>query len=153
MKEFIRLSTILLLFAILISSCSDDDNPVEHEEHDHFEAVGLVISSNGTEVVRNENGEVTGKITVENGKETSQLVLQFIDEHDGDLGVPEGDEFSLDYTIADSTIASLLQKSTDGNWNFHIQGKKAGSTTIEIKIMHEDHPDFVSLPITIEVTN
>lgn len=151
MKEFIRLSTIILFLFILVTGC--DDNPTENEEHDHFEAVGLVITDSGNEIVRNENGQVTGKITVKNGEETALLRIKFIDEHDGDLVTPTEDEYTLGYTIDDETVAEFEQHSEDGKWNFHIHGKKIGSTTIEIKILHEGHSDFVSLPITIEVTN
>jgi len=58
----------------------------------------------------------------------------------------------LGWSVTDGSIAEVEQHSEDGKWNFHIKGKKLGTTAIEIKIMHGDHADFVSKPIPIEVT-
>ena len=148
MNKFIRLTAILLA-CITLFACKDDSTSPEHK---HFEAVGMVITNSGNEIVRNENGKVTGKISVKEGEETALLSVKFIDEHNGNLTVPKEDHYTLGYKIADETFAEFEQHADDGKWKFHIHGKKAGSTTIEIKILHNDHSDFVSLPVTIEIT-
>lgn len=153
MKLISRLFMVLFALSIIVLGC--EKNPVDDDhdhDHDHAEAVGLVITQSGAEIVRYENGTVTGEITVKAGEETPLLSVKFIDEHDGDLFTPEEDHYSLGWTIADEAIAELEQHDEDGKWKFHIHGKSAGNTTIEIKIMHEDHADFVSLPIPIQVT-
>ncbi len=143
----------MFLFALSLIVLVCNKNPVDHDHDDnHAEAVGLVITQSGAEIVRYENGVVTGKITVKAGEETPLLSVQFINEHDGDLFTPDGDHHTLGWTMADELIAELEQHNEDGKWKFHIHGKTTGNTTIEIKIMHEDHADFVSLPIPVEVT-
>jgi hypothetical protein len=37
------------------------------------------------------------------------------------------------------------------DWEFHINGMAEGTTTIELSIFHDDHPDFVSKEIPIHV--
>ncbi len=153
MKFIFRFFVVLFALSLIVWGC--EKNPVDddHDHNDaHAEAVGLVITQSGTEIVRYESGVVTGQITVKAGEETPLLSVKFIDEHDGDLFTPEEDHYSFDWMIADESIAELEQYDENGKWRFHIHGKTAGNTTIEIKIMHDDHADFVSLPIPIEVT-
>jgi hypothetical protein len=153
MNPVLKVLVVALSLSIIIFGC-DKDNPVDEDNHgEHAEAVGLVISQSGAEIVRYENGTVTGKISVAAGEETPLLSVKFIDEHDSELFTPEGEHHSLGWTIADESIAEVEKHEEDGEWMFHIKGKITGNTTIEIKIMHEDHADFVSAPIPIEVTS
>lgn len=153
MRKLFLLFVILVAF-IFVIGC-DKDNPVNEDEHsDHAEAVGLVITQNDSEIVRYEEGVVTGAIAVQAGEETGLLFVEFIAE-DGDLFSPDSDHHSLDWTVADQTVAQATLSETQDNdadaWKFSVAGLKAGETTIEIKILHEDHSDFVSLPIGIQV--
>ena len=138
--------------ALLSSGCGDDDNPVK-DDHDgeHAEAVGFVLRTSGVELVRYENGEVGGNIEVGVGRETALLSLRFIDE-EGDLFAPESDDgFSLDWEIADETIAEVEQHQEDGAWAFHLIGLVTGRASLIIKLNHEGHADFVSKAIEIVV--
>lgn len=144
---------VILLIISLFFGC--DDNPVDDnhdEENDHTEAVGLIILDSGNEIVRYENGMISGIINVKVNEETPLLSVKFIDDHDGDLFTPEDDHYNFDWTISNESIAEVEQHAEDGKWKFHIKGKSVGATTIEIKILHGDHADFVSLPIAIAVT-
>jgi hypothetical protein len=147
-----RTNTFILLAAafLLVSGC-ETKNPVTDEEG-HEEAVGLVITSSGLELVRYENGVVTGSVSVQAGQETPLLTVQFIDEHDGALFQPDEEGHTLGVDIEHADIAEMEQHAEDGLWRFHIIGKTAGTTSMEVKIIHEDHADFVSLPIPIQVT-
>ena len=148
-----RISIIAMSFALLAAGCGDDDNPVNaHQGEDHAEAVGLIMRNSGAEIVRYENGKISGEIDVGHGKETALLSVRFIAE-DGDLFTPDpNDGFSLGWEIADETVAEVEYHAEDGFWAFHIAGLADGQTTIRIKIMHEGHADFVSLPIEIHVS-
>ena len=143
----------IFALALFVASCGDDDNPVDPDDHDdHADAVGLIIRDSGKEIVRYENGEVTGEIEVGHGKETALLSVRFIEE-DGDIGTPdEEDGYSLGWEIADESIAEVDQHAEDGAWNFHIVGLEEGETTIRIEINHRDHLDFKSAPIEIHVS-
>jgi hypothetical protein len=151
----IIIKALFALSAFLVVWAGCADNPVTPAE-EHFEARGVALRINGVDtVVVDSNRLKQGRIVVKEGTETEHIALQFIEESDGTRGLPPSDEedFKLGWTIADTTIASLEQDSDhDGKWSFHIKGLKAGSTTIVIKLLHGDHPDFQSVPIPVEVT-
>ncbi len=144
---------IALLFAAMVFTACEKDNPVEAEEHDHdhAEAVGLVLSSNGESVVNYTDGEVLGTIELNLNDGAVSYQLQFIAE-DGDRFVPEEDHYSLDYEISNNAVFSLLMDQKN-DWDFSLEPKQAGSATLVIKIMHGDHADFVSAPLQVEVAN
>lgn len=142
---------MLLTLTVALSACGDDDNPVDGDDDGHAEAVGLVLTNSGAEIARDERGEVTGSIDVGVERETALLSVRFLAE-DGDLFVPEEEENTLSWEIADETIAEVEHHEEDGKWAFHIVGHAAGDTTIRLKILHDDHADFVSRPIEIHVT-
>ena len=143
----------LFCLALIVAGCGDDDNPVDsHEGEEHAEAVGLIVRNSGAEIVRYENGAVSGEIEVGHGKETALLSIRFIAE-DGDLFTPDPDDgFTLDWEIADETIAGVEHHAEDGAWAFHILGLEEGETNIRLKINHEGHADFVSAEIEIHVS-
>ena len=149
-KQFVLSALCLALFAV---GCGDDDNPVNaHEGEEHAEAIGLIVRDSGAEIVRYENGQISGEIEVGHGKETALLSVRFIAE-DGDLFTPHTEDgFTLAWEIADESIAEVEYHAEDGAWAFHIAGIAEGETTISIKIMHEGHADFVSAPIEIHVS-
>lgn len=154
MRRSSRYSTLMatLLIALLATACSDD-NPVDDDHDDeHAEPVGLTVSSSGLQLVRYEEGVVTGRIEVGTLKETPLLSVRFLDEDD-DLFTPhEVDGFSLGLEIADAEIAETEQHDEDGAWAFHLVGLATGTTTLVVKILHEGHADFVSQPIELHVT-
>ena len=157
LRKLTTLSTALLF--LLLTGCGDDDNPVDpdHGDEEHAEAVGLIIRTSGEELVRYENGEVEGVLEVGHDRETPLLHVRFIaeekDEHGEEhLFVPDADDgYSLAWEIANETIAEVEQHEKDGPWAFHIVGIGEGETTIVLKILHDDHADFVSKPIEIHV--
>ena len=149
LRKCTTLGTALLF--LILTGCGDDDNPVDHGEEDHAEAVGLIIRSSGEELVRYENGEVDGVIEVGHERETPLLTVRFIAE-DGDLFVPDADEgFSLGWEIGDEEIAEVEHHEEDGPWAFHIAGLEEGETTLVLKLNHGGHADFVSKEIEIHV--
>ena len=150
MKLFLSIPLLALTF--LVTGCGDD-NPVDPDEGDQThdeDAVGVLLRQSGEEIARYENGEVEGRVAIGENKQTPLLTTRFIAE-DGDLYVPENEDFSLDWEIADPEIAEVVHHEEDGKWRFHIVGKEEGTTTIRVKLNHNDHADFVSLPIEIEV--
>ncbi len=152
MKLSLKTLFVLPLLIIAFSGC-EKDNPVEGDhDHEHAEAAGMVIAQNNVEIVRYEAGEVSGQMTIKTGETTSILSVQFIDEHDGDLFTPEEDHYVLAWTFADDNIAAIIQDESTDKWEFKVQGIIAGETTVEMKIMHDDHADFVSLPVPVIVT-
>ena len=148
----VSLKTTLFASILIIAGCGDDNTQVDPDHgEEHAEALGLIIRNSGEEILRYENGQVSGKIDVGHGKETALLSVRFIAE-DGDLFTPDADDgFTLDWEIADAKIAEVEYHAEDGAWAFHIIGLEEGQTTIKIKLNHEGHADFVSKEIEIHV--
>ena len=144
----------VVVCALMLSGCGDDDNPVKDDhEGEHAEAVGFIIRNSGVEIVRSEGvvDELSRVTEVGHQKETPLLSVRFIDE-DGELFTPHSDDgFALDWEIADESIAEIEQHEEDGAWAFHVAGLTEGQTTLTLKLNHEGHADFVSLPIEIHV--
>lgn len=147
-----KITALALLTAALITGCGDDDNPVDADhDADHAEALGLVLRQSGAEIARYQDGQLEGRIEVGRDKETPLLTVRFIAE-DGDLFAPDHDAgFALDWELADAQIAAVEQHAEDGPWAFHLVGLAVGTTTLTLKLNHNNHADFVALPIDILV--
>lgn len=155
---YTKLLSIIILASFLAVAC---DNPVNNDE-EHPEAEGFVLTSSGVEIVRYEGGEFAfndnseythdGQVHVPEGQETPLVRIDFLDP-DGNEFSPEDDGSSLDWQIADETIAEIEQHEEDGKWRFHIRGIEEGETTIRFILMHGDHADFESLPMPVEVVH
>jgi len=136
-----------------VAACGDDDNPVDSDRNDeHAAAFGFVLYNSGAEIVRYEQGAVTGEIEVGLEKETALLTVRFLNEK-GERFTPDvNDGFSLGWEITNSEIAEVEWHEEDGLWSFHIIGEDVGETNMVIKLNHNGHSDFVSLPFEIHVT-
>lgn len=141
---------VLLLFFVM-TGCNKDKNPVDAHE-DHNEAEGMVLKINGANVVVVKEGKVqSGTINAKAGESTAEISARFLD-HDGDEFIPDEVGSSLAFQFADASIADAAMVS--GNeWEFKVNGKKAGSTTMVVKLMHHDHADFITPAIPVIVTN
>ena len=147
-KLSIKLITAFTLTMLFLYGCS---NTVEPEEH-HFEAVGLYVISGADTIVKYVDGQVSGNIEVKQGTQTPLLSTRFINE-DGDVGIPEGDEYSFTWDLENSTYAEVSGNEDELNeYKFYIDGKQTGSTTITIILNHNDHKDFESEEIPVIVT-
>ncbi|HPG39685.1 MAG TPA: hypothetical protein PLP19_13050 [bacterium] len=145
---------IITLGLILVAGCSQDSNPLKAKEtdHDHAEAAGFQILNGSDLVVKYEQGVVTGALTLQANQTSPVYNILFIAE-DGDLFTPAGDAHTFAWEIANTTIAAMIYAAADGKWQFKLQGVSTGVTTITFKINHNDHADFVGLPVTINVAN
>ena len=154
LRKLIGALSATLVLAVLWTGCSD--NPADHDgDEDHFEARGVALRINGIDtVVVDSNRIKQGRIAVQQGSMTSHISVEFIKESDGSRGTPPADDkdHTLGWVIADTSIAGVEHEAEDGEWSLHIVGKKAGQTTIILRLLHNDHPDFESIPIPIEVT-
>ncbi len=147
---FNRYLLVLAVSFFIVAGC-DKDNPVEpHEEHN--EAEGMVLKIGGENIVVVEEGKVqSGEITVKAGNVTAEISARFLD-HDGHEFIPEEEGSSLAFVIDDGSIAEASVVSGK-QWEFTVNGKTAGSTTIVVKLMHHDHSDFTTPPIPLKVNN
>ena len=137
--------------ALLMAACTE--NPVDGDEHGaHAEAEAMLVTmGSDTLLHQHEDQGILTKngITVTTGEETAPITVQFGD-HEDDLFQPAEDHFSLNVTSDDPEIAEV---HTAGNrWEFTLKGKSQGSTSIEVKLMHGDHPDFTGEKIQVNVS-
>lgn len=144
---------ILLVFSIFIIIACDNGTD-SNDDTEHARAVGLVIYSSGTTVVDYERDEaVSGQLEVPAGERSDHFDIKFIDE-DGDEFEPEDDHYKLDWSIGDTSLVAIWQHEDEaGGWEFHLDGKKAGETTIRFKVMHDDHADFTSKLVPVVVSD
>ena len=144
---YLSISFLLLIF----TSCSDDD-PVSEQEN-HFEAIGTVIyDATGAEIVRILRGVTSDTLTAQVGVLSDHYRVKFINDDETIVDAPEDEpDNSMEVTITDT---DLLETETDvpGGYEFHLRGKAAGETSIEIKILHSGHSDYRSglIPVIIE---
>jgi hypothetical protein len=145
-----NLSKLLLIgLTMLLAAGCEKDNPVEpHDSHN--EAEGLVLKINGAIVLTVKEGKVEGgEITVKAGLRTDAISVWFLDL-DGDEFIPDEEGSSLSLEIGDGATA-VAQLVSGQEWQFIVQGKKAGVTQLKIKLLHGDHSDFTAPAITVRV--
>ncbi|MBN2279691.1 MAG: hypothetical protein JXQ65_03840 [Candidatus Marinimicrobia bacterium] len=145
-------NSFILLFAFLfVTAC--EDNPASHNDHDHhFQAIGLHIMNSGDTIASYIGGNVLGSINVNVEDMTPLLSVKFIAE-DGEIGIPEGEEYGFDWEIDNSDIAEVHTHDDElDEYRFHVRGLRVGETKIKLIINHNNHKDFESKAIPIIVT-
>jgi hypothetical protein len=142
---------LLVITILFVTACSDGNDPNE-DDNDHARGIGIQITSSGQTVVSYEgDGALTGSLSAVAGELSAAYFFLLIDE-DGETYTPEEDHHELRFTVADTTIVTTWQhEGEEGGFEFHLQGKAEGQTTIIFTVYHEDHPDFVSRDIPVEV--
>lgn len=141
------LVAVFLSSALTYTGCTE--SAVEPDEHE--EPVGVIISVDGTELLR-QIGDTTVKLgSLRVDSVSSLFEVSFIDDH-GDSFTPESDEgFSLSVRIADTTVIGLADPIAPGSWRFRLRGRSVGTTTVRVAVDHGGHADFVSGAIGVEV--
>lgn len=154
---FSAVRTVLtLLSLVIVASCSNpvgSDDDEEHEEH--TEPLGVALIMNETEIAFQENGSVNfasgDHLDLAVGEETGLITIRWVAE-DGDRFEAHADEgYSLRWTIENESVLEVEQHEEDSPWQFHLVGASAGETQIQFELWHNDHKDFTSMPIPVEV--
>ena len=98
---------------------------------------------------------------IENEAKSRGINLNSIDSSDENENLIEN---NTSFSITDSYIISVVaeEHEDDGDTHdhgeehhelgFELTGLSAGTTTFTLSLMHEDHADYTSLPITVTVT-
>lgn len=150
MKTFHTYS-ILLLAVMALSAVSCKNSVTDHEE-EHPEPYGyrlvmgniIVAESIPGSEPTNEFPELTA------GTESMDVEVYFYD-FDKNIFQPDEPEQSLLVETGDDQIVQI--KAGESKWSFSITALAAGSTSIIINLMHNDHPDFTSDSIAVQVKN
>lgn len=144
-KKLMSRAALVLAATFALGACEDSTGS---DDDEHEEAAGLVIldQNDATLVSVNAARQVTGSLTVPAGQ-ARHLEVWFVAE-DGDRFQPDGDEHTLDWTVANESIAVI---DAHGD-HMDLDGVAAGSTTVVFSILHGNHSDYDSPAIPITVT-
>ncbi|PLX31531.1 MAG: hypothetical protein C0600_05530 [Ignavibacteria bacterium] len=141
---------VLLVAVVLVTGC-DEDDPVAPQE-EHFEAIGVVLSTSGIQLVSILRGVTDDTLHAEVGTTGDHITVSFFNEDEQVVSAPEDTEKTLGWEIANPELLEVHQdEGHDGEFEFHFRGLKSGETTIELFIMHAGHSDFRSGPIPVVV--
>ncbi|MCF8412437.1 MAG: hypothetical protein K9G44_03405 [Melioribacteraceae bacterium] len=141
---------LFVLISTIFSGCEDD--PVEPQS-EHYEAIGVYLSQSGIKVASILRGETTDTLFVAAGARTDGINVQFYDENEELIEPPTESGTSFAWEIENPTLVSVWQhEGEEGGFEFHLDGIQEGITSIELFIMHNDHPDFRSGEIPVKVS-
>lgn len=143
---------VLLVFSISFTSCSDDDDPVAPQE-EHFEAIGTVIyDGTGAEILRILRGVTTDTLIAQVGVTSDHFDVKFINDEEQVVDPPNDEESTMGVDVTDTNLLDIHQDEP-GAFEFHLEGKAEGMTTIEIRILHAGHSDYRSGAIPVKIVN
>ncbi|MBK8946193.1 MAG: hypothetical protein IPM32_13130 [Ignavibacteriae bacterium] len=152
MKNHFFKSVLFFSFLLVFISCKDDD-PITPAE-DHFEAIGTIIyDATGAVVVSILRGRTDDTLQINNGELSDHFEVKFYDENENIINPPNNENIKLSYEIGENTIASWWQhEGEEGGFEFHLNGLKPGTTTLELFIVHEGHNDYRSglIPLIVK---
>lgn len=159
MKKYTLFSTAkrfsvfaLCMSTILIFSSCDNSTGPDDDEHEHTDPEGLELIHDGEVIIRYLDGEVTELEHLHyHAGEEYHFDVEFLD-HDGDHIHAEDfeDSYSLGWDIEDGTVLEIEQHEEDDRWSFHLVALTEGETKVQFMLMHIDHSDFSTFPVTDE---
>lgn len=137
---------IALTFAttLLFAGCNNPASNDDHEEHADPDAIEFLINGDLVASYTFSSDTTEGYFDIPAGNETQLITAEFKDENGNEIhGEDLDDEYSLNWEVANTDIAEVVQTDSDGRWEFRIAGKTAGETTVQFMLMHgDDHQDF-----------
>lgn len=132
----------LISVFLLLNSCSES-GPTDND--DHYEAAGLILKQGNTIYMKIFQAKIDSKynqeITLKTGQESLVFSIVFLDEDGKELPEPTDANMSFGWVIGDPTIVSL-EYDNKNKWSFRLKGLRDGTTNIELRLNHNDHPDF-----------
>ena len=151
---FFSLSFVLLF----TTGCEDDDH--DNHDHGHTDADGFILENeSGTEVYREFEGAVTGTVTLSVG-DTLELAVHFLDHEGNEIEheeeEEEHEEGEIEVSGSNASIAIVeVEHEEEGDDHdhdheeehgaaLHIIGVSSGTTSFQLRLMHDGHADYTS---------
>ena len=161
MRPLKTYTTVLLTGVMLFTIGCEDESHDDHEEG-HTDADGFILEdAAGNVVYREFEGDTTGSVTLAVG-ETLELSVHFLDHEGNEIAhEEEGEdhEDGLEVSGFDVTVAVVEVEGheeggdhDDHGMALHVEGVSAGSTSFELRLMHDGHADYTStnnVPVTV----
>ena len=165
MRSLKTYTTLLLTGAMLFTiGCEDESHDDHDHEEGHTDADGFILEdAAGNEVYREFEGAMTGSVTLAVG-ETLELSVHFLDHEGNEIAHEEEEEGEdhedgLEVEGNDASIAVVeVEEHEEGGDHddhgmaLHVEGVSAGSTSFQLKLMHDGHADYTStnnVPVTV----
>lgn len=139
-----------LFFVLLLVSCKEK-NSLE-DEHDHTEAVGLIIYYNGLPYFKVINAQIDTTISRDflvPLNEDRYFEVKFIDA-EGHEETPSEDSKNFSWVVDDPSLINA-QLISGEKYKFKMRGLSPGKTLIEFRLNHYDHPDFKTPKVPLVV--
>jgi hypothetical protein len=151
-KVSIFIAAIIVITAFFFNGCKEDQ--VTSPQEEHFEPEGLLIKPEGlpdTLVYYFQGAFLPGKdsLFVAVSDTSEHLDIDFLDASKNQIPAPSDNEHTLGWTVGNTGVANAF---SDEPWAFHIIGVSADTTNITLKVLHNGHSDFTTLPVKIRVT-
>ncbi|HSW56475.1 MAG TPA: hypothetical protein VLH59_15430 [Ignavibacteriaceae bacterium] len=127
---------------------------VEHDTTAHGEPVGLKLydEDTGTLLVTvKEDGSVVGTLLVGAGQTTDHIEVKFFDENDREFQ-PDAMDHSINVISVNTGIALITGLNPAEPYAFKVQGVAAGSTTLNIELLHNSMVEktFSNIPVIVQ---
>ncbi len=151
MNSIIKNNLIILLCFFLAFFGCKEKNSLE-DKNDHSEAIGLTIYHNGKPYFKVINAQIDSSIAEAFylQKDTEMLFeVKFIDEYGNDF-VPTEKGKSFGWIIDNNMVAEITLIQNE-EFKFKAKGLQIGSTLIEFRLNHYDHPDFKTPKVPLVV--
>ena len=160
-SRLLKACTIFSLSFVLLftTGCEDDDHDHDNE---HTDADGFILENeSGTEVYREFEGAVTGTVTLSVG-DTLELAVHFLDHEGNEIEheeeEEEHEEGEIEVSGSNASIAIVeVEHEEEGDDHdhdhdheeehgaaLHIIGVSSGSTSFQLRLMHDGHADYTS---------
>lgn len=151
MKQIIKLSLFIVL-SIYFISCSES-NPSEPE--DHFQPEGWVfIDGTGARFMQIFQGKFkdgySNEFLVPFLDDTDHIRIKFLDKNGNEIEPPDDKDKTLSWQISNPDVITL-ERHDGEEWEFHLEGLKKDTTSIQFFIMHNGHSDVRSGLIKVKV--
>ncbi len=154
-------SLFLFVFSLSLFLISCDDTETVTPSEEHFEAAGYIIKNESDSTVfKVLKGQVDNTISASFvlmlADGSHKYTIEFLDEDGNNIGIPEHndhgeteeeEEHELSFEIEDFTLVQFGITE----WDINISPIKVGETTFRIQILHEEHPDFTSPYVPMEI--
>jgi len=122
--------------------------------HDHYSAIGVVLSVDGQMIAAQEQENITyadgDAISVPAGSSTETITVQFLAD-DGTPFTPERSGYGLRHTIGNPTVLGIMHPADGDEWSFRLNGNEVGLTSLQLELSHGDHSDFTSRSFQVRV--
>ena len=122
----------------------------------HGEPVGLRLKDEDSGQVlvqasREGKGDSTGVLAVAVGDTTDHIATVFFDDQDVEFQ-PEAPDETLGIAVADTSLLGIDPPVAPDYWAFKLIGKKAGTTTITLSIVHDGQAEHTFVPISVVIS-